>query len=106
MSVDIKTIHDPIYSDFKDDEDFIDLVNLFVNSMSEKIELMRQAFRENNVLSLQTYAHQLKGSGTGYGFSDLSTLASDLEESCKNNDILKMTADLETIINYMSHISC
>ncbi len=74
---------EPIYSAFRDDPDFQELLVDFVQSARERTATLSDAYQQGAVETLRTQAHQLKGAGGGYGFDDLSVVAADLEQACK-----------------------
>ena len=80
-----------IRSEFADDPDMTELIDMFVDEMPDRINAIADCLRDQRLTELQTIAHQLKGSGAGYGFEPVSLVAAQLESS------LKTHADLESI---------
>ncbi len=71
---------DPIGSElFREDASFREIVEQFLQGLGERIRGMEQALRDANFDALRMAAHQLKGSGGGYGYPQLSHQASELE---------------------------
>ncbi|QDT65002.1 Hpt domain-containing protein [Calycomorphotria hydatis] len=70
-------------SNFADDIEFREILSLFVDSAKEKSALIEQLYQKKDWETLQTVAHQLKGSSGGYGFPELTPLAMALEESAR-----------------------
>ena len=77
---------EPIYSEFAADPDYLELIEIFVMGMSHKIADLENAFEAGDRPSLTMLAHQLKGSGGGYGFGAISAVAAELEDACKADD--------------------
>ena len=100
----IEEILEPIRSDFADDPDFAELLDFFFHSVNEKIPLLQSAWEARDIGSLQTYAHQLKGSGGGYGFDGLTPVAFAVEEACKAGDLDLVESSLPDLINYLSRV--
>ncbi|MCG3121756.1 MAG: hypothetical protein GIKADHBN_00127 [Phycisphaerales bacterium] len=71
---------EPIFSDFADDPDMQELVELFAQEMPAKIEKVRSAFEAGRFDDLRRLAHQLKGAAGGYGFGVVGDAAGRLEE--------------------------
>ncbi len=94
----------PIFSDFADDPDFEDLLEMFAETVGERRVLLQQRFRAGNVDDMRVTAHQLKGAGGGYGFDGLSSVAAELEQACKENDIDRVGQSLDTVLEYMGRI--
>ena len=82
---------DVIRSEFSNDPDMTELIDMFVDEMPERISAIAACLRDQRLTELQTIAHQLKGSGSGYGFEAVSLVAGQLESS------LKTHVDLEAI---------
>ncbi len=74
----------PVRSAMADDEDFQELLEMFVEGLEEKRGSMSAAFQQGDFDTLRKLSHQLKGSGGGYGFAGISERAAHLEEACKN----------------------
>jgi HPt (histidine-containing phosphotransfer) domain-containing protein len=71
---------DPIGSDLvREDPSFADIVVHFVNSLSERLTELEEAIRTADLDALRIAAHQLKGSGGGYGYPTLYEQAAKLE---------------------------
>lgn len=97
---------DVIYSRFQDDEDFRELLEDFYTSAQTHKMSLRESFVTGAVSDVRAQAHQLKGIGGGYGFNELSVLASHLEDACLQpapqlNDIAPL---LDDVIDYLSRI--
>ena len=83
---------EPLLSEFVDDPEFADLIELFIDGLSEKVVAIEQAVSTSDVDAIRTTAHQLKGAAGGYGFSIITEAAAALEESAKNQDELQRIA--------------
>ncbi len=94
----------PVFSDFADDPDFEDLLQMFAETIEERSGLLQQQFREGSVDAMRMTAHQLKGAGGGYGFDGLTAVAAELEQACKENDINRVGNALDSVLEYMSRI--
>ncbi|MFK7776877.1 MAG: Hpt domain-containing protein [Gimesia sp.] len=95
---------EPIRSIFSDDEDFLELIEMFVDGIEEKIAFLRDASTSDQVEELKVLAHQLKGASAGYGFEDLSQIAAELEIACKEGDPSGIELHKEIILNHMERI--
>lgn len=71
----------PIISNLGDDEDFVELVEMFVSELPDRVESMRKAIEENDMDALRRLAHQLKGAAGGYGFPSITDNARVVEQS-------------------------
>lgn len=95
----------PIHSEFADDEDFAELLQIFGDAIPEKRTLLEQSYQSQNWEQLQSTSHQLKGAGGGYGFPGLSEVAARLEQACKDKDEAAIKLGIEEIIDYLGQIS-
>ncbi len=57
----------------------------FLTIAQKKIEQMREAFSSENFSLIQHYAHQLKGSGSSYGFPEITEISGEIERKCALN---------------------
>ncbi|MEM1422525.1 MAG: Hpt domain-containing protein [Planctomycetota bacterium] len=90
----------PIESAFKDDPDMMELVEMFVDEMGDRIASMESAFGSSDWTALQTVAHQLKGASGGYGFDAVGEAAASLEGVLKSG-----SDDAATIKNEMDALT-
>ncbi len=70
----------PLYSSLATDPDLAELVEIFVESLPERVETLKQAFDQGDWETLRRTAHQLKGAAGSYGFDPLSPSAAKLEQ--------------------------
>ena len=96
---------EPVYSDFAADPDFEELLSAFADSIPQKQDQLRKLHRELQTAQLQVVAHQLKGTGGGYGFDGLTDVAGELVEACKINDANQVDESLERLLAYMERIT-
>ena len=94
----------PVRSAFCDDEDFLELIELFVDGIEEKKQFLSQTVSSDQIDQLQMLAHQLKGAGAGYGFNELSELSSHLEEACKSEDRIEIAQQRELLLHHLNRI--
>ena len=86
MTEDKRDPRDLIGSDLvREDASFADLVVQFVEGLGERLARMEEAVSAADFEALRTSAHQLKGSGGGYGYPILTERASQLEECARNH---------------------
>jgi len=94
----------PVRSEFCDDEDFQELIEMFIEGIEEKKQILNQASATDQVQEIQVLAHQLKGSGAGYGFEELSGIAAELEATCKAGDPIQIALQKELLAHYLDRI--
>jgi len=95
---------DPIRSKFTNDPDFEVLLETFVGSISQIRQDLEQTLSSGRMDALRTQAYDLRGSGGGYGFGDLSDLAAQLEDACRTNDVESARGILDRLLSHMDRI--
>ncbi len=103
MGQDHNTNH--VFSDFANDEEYQDLIELFVNSIPDKINQIKQFHQDKDFEKLKFLSHQLKGAAGGFGFPKLTDIAEDLELVCINKSTDKLDEKVDTLLKYLSSIS-
>ncbi len=89
----------PIRSDFADDADMRELVDMFVEELPQRIAEMEQALDGGDLDLLRTLTHQLKGAGGGYGFQVITEVAREAEGAIKDgSDLEKLQQNVAELI--------
>ncbi|MFQ5414019.1 MAG: Hpt domain-containing protein [Phycisphaerae bacterium] len=99
------TPQDPISSDLvREDASFADIVEEFVNGLDDRLKNMEQAVRASDFEALRSAAHQLKGSGGGYGYPVLTEHAARLEQQAKANLVDECFDQLAVLKDLVSRV--
>lgn len=69
----------PVYSKYGDDPDLSEIVEMFVDEMPDRLELLQRMFDTCDWAELERTAHQLKAATGSYGFDQLAPHAARLE---------------------------
>lgn len=83
------------------DPDIAELIPWYKSFIREELEAIKTGFHAGNVQEIRVKAHGLKGSGTSYGFEEITKTGGDLEQACINGDmemVKKLIKELETRI--------
>lgn len=81
----------------REDDSFAALVTQFVAGLSERVTRMEEAIRAADFNSLQVAAHQLKGSGGGYGYPILTERAAQLERHARDQALDQCVESIEEL---------
>jgi len=81
----------------KEDPTFADIVVEFVNDLPKRLRSLEEALQQADFDKLSSAAHQLKGSGGGYGYPILTERASKLEQQARINAFDECSALLEEL---------
>jgi HPt (histidine-containing phosphotransfer) domain-containing protein len=96
---------EPVYSDYADDPDFEEILNLFISAVPEIVHSLETSFHSSDFDRIRDLAHQLKGTGGGYGFNEASRLAGVVERSCKSPpNPPELCVTLPLLIDYLARI--
>ncbi len=95
----------PIQSRYADDPDMKELIEDYVRRLPVEAARINSLFEGSELESLRRVAHQLKGSGGGYGFSKLTELATALDASIKHGaELDRLRCEVDDLIQYMRQI--
>ena len=90
----------PLYSDLSTDPDMLELVEMFVSELPDRVAAIEQAVQQSNLADLAKLSHQLKGAGGGYGFSSITEAAAVVEKQAKSEtDINAVRASLSELLS-------
>jgi len=84
-----------LVSELANDAGMVELVEMFVNELPDKVAAIKKAMEDQDFEALRALAHQLKGSGGGYGFPAITKAAAEIEATTKaDRDLRKLTAEV------------
>ena len=86
-----------IYSTLHNQDLYKPMIVEFLDSLDERMKLIRQAFEENDLEDLAKNVHKVKGAGGTYGFPDISSAAKGIEVA------LEKPSDERTLQSAMDH---
>jgi HPt (histidine-containing phosphotransfer) domain-containing protein len=70
-----------------DEEDFMELVELFVTTTLSDIDKIKKGFSENNPADAAAASHSIKGAAGNLGFDDIFQLAGKMEAQAKEGSL-------------------
>ena len=83
------TINEDTIDELKElmEDDFLELIESFVNDIQLKITQIREAIEECNCENLRQKSHSLKGSARNIGAENMSDLCQKLEKAGKDHNL-------------------
>jgi response regulator RpfG family c-di-GMP phosphodiesterase len=92
-------------SDFADDPEMKDLVEEYIKRLPIEVAKLLSVLEEKDTEAVRRIAHQLKGSGGGYGFAKLTELAAVTDHSIKKGaDLDQVKGEIDALIDYVRQI--
>jgi CheY-like chemotaxis protein/HPt (histidine-containing phosphotransfer) domain-containing protein len=76
----------PIANELADDPEMVELIDAFVAALPVQMTAAAAALRGGDRVTLQRIAHQLKGSGAGYGFTCITDAAAAVESAIRSGE--------------------
>jgi HPt (histidine-containing phosphotransfer) domain-containing protein len=89
-------------SEFADDPEMADLVELFTDELPKRITALHEAVARADHAALQRLAHQLKGAAPGYGYPTIGQAAARVENPLR--DAADPAAALESVKPLVDHL--
>lgn len=86
------------------DIDLEDLIPGFLENRQKDVQSLESALKENDFEKLRSVGHNLKGVGGGYGFPDMSMMGAEIEEGAKENNMEKVSENVQKLSHYLSNI--
>ncbi|RZA13671.1 MAG: Hpt domain-containing protein [Proteobacteria bacterium] len=93
------TNNDVIFSLYKDQPIYRDLLQDFVSCLEERLALSRKAFENKSWKDLSGLMHQLRGAAATYGFPALAAIAGTIELDAANPSVepVKIASSIDAI---------
>jgi HPt (histidine-containing phosphotransfer) domain-containing protein len=90
---------DPLPSRLSSDPDMIELITFFLDHLDEQVGVIRTAWQERDLATLRTTSHQLRGSGSAYGYPEITDVAGAVETALAvEADIAALGERIEALI--------
>lgn len=101
----------PIFSQLANDPDMVELVEMFVSELPNRVEAVLQHWQNRDFRELRRLIHQLKGSSGGYGFSQLGRAAAELEhdlgkiiDRTEQNELNKVKDGIDELVRLCQRV--
>ncbi|MCD4718707.1 MAG: Hpt domain-containing protein [Desulfobacula sp.] len=90
-----------------DEDDFKELVELFITTTLSDIDKIKKSVRQGNSQDAAAASNSIKGASGNLGFDDMFTLAKDMEMQARQGSLDNFAAyitDLENRVNALNNI--
>ncbi|MBI2884269.1 MAG: Hpt domain-containing protein [Candidatus Methylomirabilis oxyfera] len=87
------------------DEELADLIPEFLENRRRDVEQIKRLAQEGKYEELARLGHNLKGSGGGYGFPEISAIGKRIEEAGARSDREAMTTLCERLATYLATVT-
>lgn len=96
----VEILNDEQFEDMRDllEEDFADLIQVYLTDSQQRIQSLRIAQQQNDNANGFEMAHALKGASANLGTTQLMRLSSQLQERCREQRIGEQAALIEDIV--------
>ena len=88
-----------------DEEEYVEIVNLFIKTTADNLLQMRSAIQTENVSRIHQEAHSLKGAALNLGFWDICEIAERMAVRIRENCWRGLAADIEMIQGRVDRIA-
>ena len=86
------------------DRDLEDLMPLFWSSREQDLQGLAKGIDESDFNALRSIGHDMKGTGSSFGFHSVSEIGDLIEVAALANDLPTIQAQFATFKDYMSRI--
>jgi HPt (histidine-containing phosphotransfer) domain-containing protein len=97
----------PILSAYATDPDMVELIQLFVEEIPERMKTIQDFWQRRELDELKRIAHQIKGASGGYGFPTLGAAAGVLEQqltSSRTPDLASIARQVDELVNLCARV--
>ena len=100
MTARINCSRGPLYSALASDPEMAPLVEMFVDDLPQRVQLLVDHLQASDRDGLRRVAHQLTGAAGSYGFHEITAEAATLETTlCEGGPECEIAAATNTLIN-------
>lgn len=86
------------------DADLEAIIPRYFEIQQEQVRILEQAIQGQDSSTIQSIGHKLKGTGSSYGFPELTELGAALEIAGKNNALSEAREIKQTVLNFLNHV--
>jgi HPt (histidine-containing phosphotransfer) domain-containing protein len=86
------------------DPEIADLIPKFLENRKKDLAALREALERGDFETIRSLGHGMKGAGGGFGFSGITEIGRDLEESAKVANAEEIRKGVDALAAYMSSV--
>lgn len=86
------------------DEDILDLIPDYLNDRRLDAQSILDSIQTENYAKARTLGHNMKGSGSAYGFGEISTIGKRIEDAAKQCDMPTLTRLCSQLEDYLHKV--
>lgn len=86
------------------EEDFADIIPLFLNDVREDLKTMTEALVGRDYGIIRNLSHNIKGVGGGYGLDAVTKIAKNIEDAARNAEVQEIRRWVDELSNYIDRI--
>lgn len=101
-----------IVSQFAADPDMVELVQMFVDEMPQRVRTIQDQWQSHSFTDLRRTAHQIKGASGGYGFPLVGQVAAKLEQALTGvldrktaEDLAALQQQVDALVSVCNRVS-
>jgi HPt (histidine-containing phosphotransfer) domain-containing protein len=87
------------------DRELEDLIPWYLEKRRKDVQKMRQAMEKGDYEGVRTLAHNMKGSGSGYGFEDITQIGAAMEKMARMGDKDSVGRKITELENYLKLVT-
>ncbi len=85
--------------------DLEDLVPEFLENRQQDVISLKEMAQGGDFDTIKRIGHNLKGSGGGYGFDEITEIGARIEEAAKENDEKVIIRETESLSDYLTNVT-
>jgi len=86
------------------DSEIQELVPKFLENRRQDVEIILEALKQQDVETILTLGHNMKGQGTAYGFDTISDIGAGIEKAALSKDSEGMKKLAAELLGYLQRV--
>ena len=82
--------------DFDDDE-WAEMQEMYINYTFKELNTIKENMGSPSFDTLQTFGHNIKGSGGMYGFNEITNMGAEIESASKQENLEEIKSNLDKL---------